>query len=92
MRCLYVLFSCITVPERDADDNNNNCLTKLQALEHRAQVVGSYECPSAHISCIYVYFIMKGLQSINGFLTYHLNLSKTYTFAHYSYYMYIMTT
>ena len=25
---------------------------------HRAQVVGSYECPSAHIPCIYVYIII----------------------------------
>ena len=27
---------------------------------HRAQVVGSYKCPSAHISCIYVYLLWKG--------------------------------
>ena len=31
------------------------------ASDHRAQVglVGSYKCPSAHISCIYVYFIIN---------------------------------
>ena len=57
---------------------------------HRAQVVGSYKCPSAHISCIYVYFIIEGLQTINGFLTWYLNPSKTYVFTHKS--NYTMTT
>ena len=61
---------------------------KLTILNHRTQVVGSYECLST--PCEYCLSEEQGLQTINGFLTYHLNTNKTYTFTHYS--NHIMTT